>query len=105
MRRPKNQTKGERPADILFWYGDGQLSSCEARVAATTEVSIGRTNSKRAAGFLVSRGDTSMDFVLDRDQVTELVAYLQKCMLPRLLKPLGRKQNQISLAAMTQRKG
>jgi hypothetical protein len=105
MSRPKNQQKGEHPADLLFWFGDGHLSSYEARVAAVTEVSIGRTNSKRAAGFFVSRGETSIDFVLDRDQVAELVAFLQNCMLPRLLKPLGRKQDQISIATMTKRKG
>jgi hypothetical protein len=53
---------------------------------------IGRTNSKRALGFIVSRGGTSMDFVLDRDQVAALAAYIQHCALPRLLKPLGRKR-------------
>ena len=40
-----------------------------------------------------------MDFVLDRDQVAALAAYLQHCALPRLEKPLGRKRRQMSLAA------
>jgi hypothetical protein len=60
---------------------------------------IGRTYSKRALGFIVSRGKARVDFVLDTDQVAELAAYLQIA-LPGLLKPLGRKPDQISLAAL-----
>jgi hypothetical protein len=52
----------------------------------------------RGLGFIVSRGDTSIDFVLDRDQVTELAAYLQG-IAHRMLKPLGRKKNNFSIAA------
>jgi hypothetical protein len=37
----------ERPTDLLFWFDDGQLRGCHARVKAKAEVSIGRTNSKR----------------------------------------------------------
>ena len=72
MKRKAISQKDERPADLLFWFGDGRLGGYRARVAADTEVSIGRTNSKRALGFVVSRGDTWMDFVLDRDQGAEL---------------------------------
>lgn len=67
----------ERPADLLFWIGDGHCSGYKARVAAEVEVSIGRTNSKRGLGFLVTVGNRTIDFVLDRDQVAELAAYLQ----------------------------
>ena len=102
-KRPKSRQKGERPADLLFWYRDGHVSGYEARVAASTEVSIGRTDSRRALGFVVSRGDTSMDFVLDRDQVAELAAYLQHCR-PPLLKPLGRKHDQLSLVPLHREK-
>ena len=101
-RRVKGGQKGERAADLLFWFGDGFHAPYRARVAADTEVSIGRTNSKRALGFRISRGRAQMDFVLNRDQVTELAAYLQ-CQLPRLLKPLGRKPEQISIAASLSR--
>jgi hypothetical protein len=91
--------KGERPADIKFWLGDGLLASYEARVTADTEVSIGRTDSKRAVGFIVSKGETKIDFVLDRDQAEQLAAYLQ-LQLSRLLKPLGRKKSQLNFAVL-----
>ena len=91
--------RGERPTDVELWLGDGKLFPCGARFSADTEVSIGRTDSKRALGFVVSRGEMKMDFVLNRDQVAELAAYLQ-LQIPRLLKPLGRKPSQISLVAM-----
>jgi hypothetical protein len=97
--KSRSKRKDERPADLMFWLGDGIVASYHARIAASAEVSIGRTNSKRALGFVVTRGDTSMDFVLDRDQVAELASYLQYA-VPNLLKPLGRKQNQISFATL-----
>jgi hypothetical protein len=65
-RRPKNRQTDERLADLSLWTKDGSVFSYDARVEADTEVSIGRTNSKRALGFVVSRGDTQMDFVLMR---------------------------------------
>ena len=71
-----------------------------ARVPADVEVSIGRTDSKRALGFFITnRGGETMEFVLDKDQVAELAAFLSLS-LPRLLKPLGRKKDQASLVAM-----
>jgi hypothetical protein len=90
----------ERPADLLFWWKDGACRNCRARVTADTEVSIGRTNSKRALGFVVTQGRKSVDFVLDKDQVSELAAFLGMS-LPRLLKPLGRKKQQLSLARIS----
>jgi hypothetical protein len=48
---------------------------------------------------MVSRGKTVMDFVLDKDQVAELAAYLKHVALGRLRLPLGRKQVGLSLAA------
>jgi hypothetical protein len=89
----------ERPAELLFWLADGALMGFKPRVPPEVEVSLGRTDSKRALGFVVSRGDVMMDFVLDKDQVVELAAYLELA-LPRLLEPRGRKlDQQISLAA------
>jgi hypothetical protein len=96
----RSRQNGERPADIVFWFKDGHLAPYRARVAANTEVSIGRTDSKRALGFIVTNGKNKVDFVLDRDQVAELAAFLQQCALPRLLKPLGPKRSQTSLAAL-----
>jgi hypothetical protein len=100
MRKRKGME--ERPADLLFWFGDGACTSLRARVAANTEVSIGRTNSQRALGFLVTVGrrrEIIVDFVLDRDQVADLATYLQ-LQRGRLRKPLGRKpKHQMSLAA------
>jgi hypothetical protein len=90
----------EWPADIVFWFKDGMCCSYRARAAAGVEISIGLADSMRGLGFIVSRGDTSIDFVLDRDQVTELAAYLQGIAHPRMLTPRGRKRNKISIAAM-----
>jgi hypothetical protein len=90
----------EQPTDLLFWFGDGHLGGFRARVNASTEVSIGRTDSKRGLGFVVKRGNSQADFVLDKDQVAELAAYLQH-RAPPLRKPLGRRRDQMSLAAST----
>jgi hypothetical protein len=91
------ERKNERPADLLFWFGDGCLRPYRARVAADVEISIGRTDSKRALGFVVrENGEAKVDFVLNRDQVAELAAYLQTTP-GRLKRPLGRKRNQLSL--------
>jgi len=91
----------ETPAILDCWLGDGSLIRFEPRKEARDmRLSLGRTNSKRALGFLVKRSDANIaSFVLDREQVVELAAYLQ-CTLPRLLKPTGRKRDQLSLAAM-----
>ena len=103
MRKPKKRRsakrRDERPANICFWLGDGKPLPYRARAAANTEVSIGRTDSKRVLGFVVTSGKVQVDFVLDRDQVAELAAYLQHCAFPRLLKPLGRRPQQVSIAA------
>jgi hypothetical protein len=86
-------TDTERPAELLFWFGDGACTPCYARLAADVEVSIGRTNSERALGFSVRKGRKEViDFVLDRDQVAELAAFLRLA-LPRLRKPLGRRRD------------
>jgi hypothetical protein len=90
----------ERPTDITFWLRNGCPVSYRARVPADNELSIGRTDSKRGLGFVVSRGDTSLDFVLNKDQVAELAAFLTHCVLGGLRQPLGRKPNQMSLVAM-----
>jgi hypothetical protein len=98
-RPAQRRNLNERPADLVFWFRDGSGGGCDARVEASARVSIGRTDSKRALGFVVSRGETRIDFVLDKDQVAELAAYLRNC--PSLLKPLEPKRNQTSfLAAM-----
>jgi hypothetical protein len=94
-----NPTVTEQPTDILFWLGNGSCGRYRARVETETELSIGRTDSEQALGFIVRRGETKLDFVLDRDQVDELAAYLQ-IMRGGLRKPLGRKPDQVSFAGM-----
>jgi hypothetical protein len=90
----------EQPTDLLFWFGNGACGLYRARVPAGTRLSVGRTDSERAIGFRVMKGETHVvDFVLNRDQVDELATYLQGS-LGRLRKPLGRKPHQISLVAM-----
>ena len=88
----------ERPADLLLWLKDGCLFRRKACVAADTEVSIGRTKSERALGFIVTNKEKTVDFILDRDQVAELAAFLQLAS-GRLKKPVGR-IHQISLVPM-----
>ncbi len=91
--------RDERPTDLLFWPKDGMWWRYRPRVPASAEVSIGRTNSKRGLGFIVTNGTKKVDFTLDKDQVAELAAFLQNA-LSGLRKPLGRKQKQLSLVAM-----
>jgi hypothetical protein len=89
----------ERPAHLTFWFQDGFCGGYHARVAASTTVSIGRTDSKRALGFVVRNGQAHFDFVLNRDQVEELAAYLQ-LMHPALLGPLGPERPQLSITVV-----
>jgi hypothetical protein len=53
----------ERPADLTLWLGDGTCGLSKASIKAGVEVSVGRTNSKRGMGFLVSVGEQTTDFV------------------------------------------
>ena len=54
------------------------VSSSHACAVTRMKVSIGQTDSKRALGFTVDRGGKIItDFVLDRDQVAQLTAYLK----------------------------
>jgi hypothetical protein len=101
---PNKKASKERPADLLFWFRDGCCCRIPARTAGDTEISIGRTDSKRALGFVVTWGGKSVDFVLNKEQVAELAAYL-RAMSPSLLKPLGRKKHQLSIAAMVADRG
>jgi hypothetical protein len=96
----KRKNNGERPAKLLVWFEDGFCGFCGPRVKADVEVSIGRTNSKRALGFRIkAKNEHVIDFVLNRDQVVELAAYMRG-QKTRLLKRPGRKPHQLSLAAM-----
>jgi len=97
MSRTKAKSeRDEESTDLLFWFGDGACGRYKARVPADTRLSIGRADSNRALGFVVSRGKARIDFVLDKDQVVELAAYLQ-IIHHGLLKPIGRKPHQMSL--------
>jgi hypothetical protein len=93
----------ERPANLLFWFKDGMCGRFDARVEARVKVSIGRTDSKRALGFIISTPETVLaDFVFDRDQLAELGAFIEMSRA-RLRKPLRRKPKQISLAKLLNR--
>jgi hypothetical protein len=99
MTKKPTTTNNERPADLLFWFGDGRCSGFSARVRADVEVSIGRTDSERALGFeITNRKQLQARFVLNRDQVVELATFLH-LRVPGLRKPLGRKPTQLSLVA------
>ena len=91
--RQKQRTlnNAEKPAEISFWLKDGSCAACKPRQTAETQVSIGRTDSKRALGFIVKRHDTRIDFVLDKEQTADLAAYLH-LMDGGLSKPLGRRK-------------
>jgi hypothetical protein len=91
----RRRAAAEQPTDITFWLRGGCCGRYHARVPATRELSIGRTDSERALGFIVRKGETWIDFVLNQDQVDELAAYLQ-LLRGTLRKPLGRKPEQIS---------
>jgi hypothetical protein len=98
MAKQKKPAPGERPANMKLWFRDGFVYPCRPRIAADAEISIGRTDSKRGLGFMVTIGKGKpVDFTLDRDQVAELAAFLRHCALPILRKPLGRKPEQMSL--------
>jgi hypothetical protein len=60
--KAKTAKRDEQPTNLLFWFKDGMVMRYDARVAATTKVSIGRTDSKRALGFVVTRGKARLDF-------------------------------------------
>jgi len=87
----------ENPVDLHLWLRNGCLSWVDAagraalkarKLNGLPEVSVGRTDSKKALGFVVVDGDRKLaEFVLDRTQVVELVAYFI-LQLPRL-KPAG----------------
>ena len=103
-RAKARQNLDERPADLKFWLRNGFFVPYRARVVADTEVSIGRTNSKRALGFIVSRDKLRVDFVLNCDQVIALASYLEH-MVSGLRKPLGRKPKQLEPAAFRKKPG
>jgi hypothetical protein len=93
MARKTKRTKkvpDERAANLLFWFADGWLSGIDAltKAKADTEVSIGRTDSKRALGFVVTQDGGYKEFVLDREQVVQLARFLD-IQERRLLKPKG----------------
>jgi hypothetical protein len=68
----------ERPANLLLWAGPGSCGWGGDRVKTDVQVSIGRTDSRRALGFLIRKGDkTVIDFVLNRNQVAALAAFLE----------------------------
>jgi hypothetical protein len=98
--RPKKPLL-ERPvsAPLIFSFGPGMGSVAATRPALRRIRKFGRTDSKRALGFVVTSGNKKVDFVLDRDQVAELAAFLRLA-LPGLRKPPGRKPPQVSLVAL-----
>lgn len=80
----------EKPAKLVLWMMNGSVFDCEPPNHADIKVSVGRTNSKEALGFVVTNGEDRMMFVLDKYQVAELAAY---CLiqLKRLKKRRGPK--------------
>ena len=114
QKRPRSPFKNERSADLKLWLRDGCLYGFDARLAADVELSVGRTDSERAMGFHLRGGlnekelermcrEKVITFVLDRDQVEELAVYLQTS-LHGLRKPLGRRTDNFSFAAVNKPK-
>jgi hypothetical protein len=98
-KRPRSPFKDERSCDLRLWPQNGSCCGPKARFAAEVVLSVGRTGSKRGMGFLLYAVDhkklprfknDQIDFVLDRDQVEDLMRYLQ-AQLNRLCRPLGPK--------------
>jgi hypothetical protein len=98
-KRPRSPFEHERSCDLLLWPQNGSCGGPEARFAAEVVLSVGRTGSKRGMGFLLYAvghkklprfKNDQIDFVLDRDQVVDLIGYLQQ-QLNRLCSPLGPK--------------
>jgi hypothetical protein len=87
--------KNEHPAELELWIRNGFYVPSKARFATNMSVSIGLTDSERGLGFVVSdkKQKQSMEFVIDKDQAMDLIAYLQHFSLPRLRKPIGRKSD------------
>jgi hypothetical protein len=84
--KTKKQADDERPADLTFWYKNGHIGGSHAVDSGPQdiEISIGRTNSERALGFIVFRKDMDkVDFVLTKNQVVQLIKFLEYS-LPRL---------------------
>ncbi len=82
----------ENPVDLLLWFKDGDCTSAspalkelKGRKRKLPWVSVGRTDSRRALGFVVEDVDRKhlAEFVLDKKQVQELIRYLSG-QLPRL---------------------
>jgi hypothetical protein len=90
----------KRPANMSLWWGNGEVASYKARIPAEVEVSLGLTGrGEGQMGFIIyQRGNRIMDFVLDRDQVAELGAYLAR-FLTKLSKPRGGNPLRLSPAA------
>jgi len=110
-KRPRSPFKHERSADLTLWIADGFAGGQPARVATDIEVSVGRTNSERAIGFVVykkktgrrldpNHPDNMAAFVLDRDQVTALIGLLQ-AKLRTLRRPHGRKTDSFEFLRLT----
>ena len=68
----------EHRVSALVWYGDGKLNVLPGRGKnLSDDVSIGRADSRTTLGFEVKNGETSVSFVLDRQQVICLREYLR----------------------------
>jgi hypothetical protein len=76
----------ERPIDLELWLKNGCAVTERAKsgVDAGMRLSLGRTNSEQALGFILMRKDQDpVDFVLNKTQVASLIMFLQ-FLLPRL---------------------
>jgi hypothetical protein len=71
----------EQRVNLMLWQSDGVAALCEGTgKEPLSEVSVGRTDSKRGLGFeIVMRpgAEPVASFVLDRAQVERLHAFLE----------------------------
>jgi hypothetical protein len=69
----------EQSVEVTVWMGDGFCGSYPGGDSSWPELSIGRTDSKQALGFIIHDQERKAitAFVLNREQLKHLIPYFQ----------------------------
>jgi hypothetical protein len=88
------KNREEQPVDLTTWIMDGTANAIRGKGKNLPMVNIGRTDSKRGLGFLVTfnKKTERVAFVLDRNQVMALHQHLAY-QIPRLRGPKRTRQD------------